>query len=80
MLQAWYETWVGMSSEEQPLSDSICAFSPSHGAGYGRVGVKDPASEAGAKLSWEAFWAPNSPFMHSGKARVRVELSMPKRR
>ena len=76
-LQVDWRAWLQAATGEQLLSGGIHAFTPGGGPRWGRCGVKDPASVEGAELSWEAFWAPGSPFMHSGKAHVRVELSLP---
>ena len=69
--------WLHTSTGEQELADGLRAFTPSGGRACAYDTVSDPTSADGACMRWEAFWAPDSPYMHSGKARVRVELWEP---
>ena len=76
----WCAWLLATTGEQQPPASGIDAFTTGSGASWGRSAVKDPASAEGAELSWEAFWAPGLPFMHSGAAHVRLELCAPEGR
>jgi hypothetical protein len=77
VLQVDCHVWLHTATGEQALADGLRESKPSGGQAYAYDTVEDPASADGACMRWEAFWAPGSPYMHSGKARVRVELGMP---
>lgn len=80
MLQVRYDLKLCGTTGEQQVGLSSEMFAPNEGDAYGCTSVKDPASAEGVDIRWEAFWAADSPYMHSGKARVRVKLSLPAQR